>query len=420
MFRILLLPLLLLSTHCLAYDDIDVELDTETAMNLTRFEGSGDRLLLWLPSERGFGQGYIPVALNLAAMDYDVWAVHLHDTYVIPTGRDSLDGMDPEDLVALIRYASQQGFSEIYLVASSRGAQLALKTSYLWQQQYPSQNILKGLLLFSPHLIEGRTEMGQDASYIEIARHSNLPVYLLQAQYSTKFARGPEIMQQLEQGGSPVYLQVLLGVWDGFHMRPDEDLRDRDLQARAHLAGNMVRAIRLLRQTRAAPFHDDLNKLVAHSSDSGSKAPVTNNLYLFTGEKNPPQLKLTDLKGQTFDLTQTRGKVVLVNFWATWCRPCVEEIPSLSRLVERMQGKPFQVVAINIGESAQDIQTFVNSIPVNFDILLDQDSVAVRDWKVYAYPSNYLLDRQGLIRYAYRGALQWDSPSVVEKIETLF
>ena len=84
-----------------------------------------------------------------------------------------------------------------------------------------------------------------------------------------------------------------------------------------------------------------------------------------------------------------------------------------------MKGKPFKVLAVNIGETREDIRLFLEKIPINFDVLLDSNGNAVRDWKVYAYPSNYLIDREGKIRYAYRGALEWDAPEVVATIEGL-
>lgn len=417
MNRFLFLILLLMATVSQAYQSTEIELPSGTAMSVNQFTGDGRTLLLWLPSERGLGQGYIPVALDLAAMDYDVWSLNLHETYILPSGRNSLIDVDLDDLLSLLEFAENRGFEEVFLIGSSRSVQLALKTAYQWQLQYPQSTLLKGLLTFSPHLVKGRTEMGQGAEYVDIARYSNLPVYMLQAQHSTKFARSWEIARQLEQGGSPVYLHFLHGVQGGFHMRPVEDLTDVDLQRRADLPQIIEAAMTVMRHTPRPPIQQGLAQQAgAVDKTPGVRAPA---LHPFKGEPIPPVLSLMDLQGQRFDLHQSAHQVVLVNFWATWCGPCVEEIPSLSRLVEKFEDRPFKVVAVNIGESPEDIRHFVKSIPVNFDILLDRNGHAVRDWKVYAYPSNFLIDRNGKIRYAYRGALEWDAPSIIQTIEEL-
>ena len=387
-------------------------------MSVTQFKGEGKTLLLWLPSERGFGQGYISIALNLSVIDYDVWAVQLHDSYIIPTGRHSLKEVEIEDLIDLIDKAKRLGFKEIFLVSSSRGALLSLNVAHLYQKLNQGTDLLKGLLIFSPHLVKGRTEMGEDAEYEKITSFSNLPVYILQPQYSTKFARKSEIAKQLQQGGSPVYIHILLGIQGGFHMRPDEDLTTLDLAMRERMPHIFDSAISLLRLSAKAKLTSlyKSDKADIDSNKGGIKEPV---LHPYKSSKTSPNLILQNLKNQKFDLNKLKGSVVLVNFWATWCGPCVEEIPSLSRLVEHMKDKPFKVVAVNIGESSEDITRFVKSIPVNFEILLDRDGSAVRDWKVYAYPSNYLVDRNGNIQFAYRGALKWDAPSIIKTIEQL-
>jgi len=382
MNRFLLSIFLFLSAStCWSYDSLEIDLESGTTMNITRFQGEGKTLLLWLPSERGFGKGYVSVAMDLAISDYDVWAAQLHDSYVMPTGRQSLNDVDTDDLIELIDYAKKQGFEEVYLISSSRGVLLSLKTSYQYQKLHVGSDLLKGQLFFSPYLIKGRTEMGQDAEYEEIAAFSNLPVYMLQPQYGTKFARSVEISNWLQQGGSPVYMHVLRETQADFYMRPDDHLTERDIAMRDRLPQIINGAVK--------------------------------------GQKTPPDLVLNNLQNQMSTLNDLKGSVVLVNFWATWCGPCVEEIPSLSRLVDSMEGKPFKVVAVNIGESVEDIKTFVKSIPVNFDIYQDTDGVAVRDWKVYAYPSNFLLDKNGQIQYAYRGALKWDAPSIIDTINSL-
>ena len=414
------LVLLLVICPLKAYQNIDITLDTGTDLNITEFVGEGSTLMIWLPSERGFGVGYVPIALDLAANDYSVWTANLHDTYIVPTGRQSLEEMDIEDLVALIGIAEQKGYHEVFLLGSSRGLRLALKAAYLWQQQKPESALIKGIISFSPHLYKGRTALGKTVESVDIASYSNLPVYLLVPQHSTKYAHSWTISRQLQSGGSPTYLHFIKGTQGGFHMRPNEDLTERDLEARAEVPDYLDQAMSLLRNTRAAPLKTGYRLNDAEGEVSSSEKRWRDpRLHPYKGDKSPPPLKLNDIYGQPFDLQTKQEQVVLVNFWATWCGPCVEEIPSLSRLVERMKGRPFKVVAVNIGESAETINQFVKAIPVNFDILLDEDGQVVRDWKVYAYPSNYLLDKEGLIQYAYRGALQWDAPEIVQTIEEL-
>ncbi len=412
----------LLFSHsvCWSYENIDIDLETGTTLNITQFEGEGETLLLWLPSERGFGEGYITVAMNLAVLDYDVWVANLHESYIVPTGKDSLNEFDIEDLIELIDKAEQKGFKEVFFISAGRGALLSLKTAYEYQLLRKHSSLLKGLLFFSPHLVKGRTEMGMDAEYEKIASVSNLPVYLLQPQYSTKFARSWEIAKQLEKGGSPVFIHFLRGAQGGFFMRPAQDLTNTDLSIRENLPQIFDNAVRLLKLSRTAALSDSVlsdRKSIDNKNIPSFKEPA---LHAFKGDKTAPALVLKNLQNETINLKDYKDSVVLVNFWATWCRPCVEEIPSLSRLVDRMKGKPFKVLAVNIGESPDVIRNFVKSIPVNFEILLDTDGMALRNWKVYAYPSNYLVNQNGDIPYAYRGALEWDSKNIVDSIESVF
>lgn len=399
-----------------AYQNTDIELANGVELNTTQFDSDGRVLFIWLPSERGLGEGYVPVALDLSALGYDVWSLNLHDSYVIPTGRDSLEEIEMYDLEVLLSKVESQGFEEVYLIASGRGVPMALELAYNWQTGNPQSRLLRGLFTFSPHLVKGRTEMGDDAEYLDIASYSNLPVYMLQTQYSTKFARSLEISGLLRQGGSQVYMRALKRTQGGFHMRPNDHLTKHDLEQRANLASMMESALGLLRSS-PIPSPKPGYRSYKELAKTSSRGQIPQ-LHPWDGDPQPPELRLQDLNGQSFDLEDSRGEVILVNFWASWCRPCVKEIPSLSRLVDKMADQPFRVVTVNIGESEEDIREFLKTMQINFDILLDKDGNALRDWKVYAYPSNYLINQQGQITHSYRGALQWDAPHIVETIES--
>ena len=139
----------------------------------------------------------------------------------------------------------------------------------------------------------------------------------------------------------------------------------------------------------------------------------------YRGEPTPPPLVLPDLNGKPHDLADYRGRVVLVNFWATWCPPCVHEMPSMQRLNEKMAGKPFAILAVDMAETEADVKKFMAKVKVDFTILMDRDGKVLQRWKVFAFPTSFLVSPDGKIRYALFGPLEWDSEDVVRIIEGL-
>ena len=135
--------------------------------------------------------------------------------------------------------------------------------------------------------------------------------------------------------------------------------------------------------------------------------------------KPAPQLTLPTLAGGKFDLKQLSGKVVLVNFWATWCPPCRNEMPSMQRLSDKLAGKPFAIVGVNVGETPAQVSAFLKVVPVNFSIALDEKGKNLEAWQVFAFPTSYLIDKQGRIRYGLFGSIEWDEVEAVGVIEGL-
>jgi len=129
---------------------------------------------------------------------------------------------------------------------------------------------------------------------------------------------------------------------------------------------------------------------------------------------------LQDLNGVSHDLAAYRGRVVLVNFWASWCPPCREEMPSMQRLRQKLDGKPFVILAVASGEEAQDSAAFLNIVKVNFAVLPDPDAAVTKRWKVYSLPTSFLIGSDGQLRYALTGPAEWDEPETMRLIESLF
>ena len=132
-----------------------------------------------------------------------------------------------------------------------------------------------------------------------------------------------------------------------------------------------------------------------------------------------PSLALRDLQGKEHKLADYRGKVVVLNFWATWCDPCREEMPSMQRLQDKLADKAFAILAIDYGEGAPRINDFLKKVPVRFTVLLDRDTSAATAWKVKVLPTTLVLDPEQRIRYSVVGDLEWDSPAVESAIRKL-
>jgi len=132
-----------------------------------------------------------------------------------------------------------------------------------------------------------------------------------------------------------------------------------------------------------------------------------------------PPLKLADLGDNTYSLSDFRGQVVLVNFWASWCPPCIIEMPGLQRLKEKLAGRPFTILAVNVREKPADIWKFRRLVKVDFPLLLDREGQAAEDWGITVYPSSFLVGPDGRIRYVAYGPLQWDAPEIIVTIEAL-
>jgi thiol-disulfide isomerase/thioredoxin len=145
---------------------------------------------------------------------------------------------------------------------------------------------------------------------------------------------------------------------------------------------------------------------------------TASSLVKWTGGKTPA-LKLADADGRERALSEWRGKTVVVNFWATWCEPCREEMPSLERLRTRLEGKSVDVVAVNVGESPERVARFTREVPVSFPILYDRDSSMAKRWKVRGYPTSYVVGPDGRIRYYFVGELDWSSEEIVRAIEAV-
>ncbi|MBI2354483.1 MAG: TlpA family protein disulfide reductase [Deltaproteobacteria bacterium] len=138
-------------------------------------------------------------------------------------------------------------------------------------------------------------------------------------------------------------------------------------------------------------------------------------------EKKPaPEVLVNSLNGTPLKLSDLKGKVVLLNFWATWCPPCREEIPSMMKLNSAMAGRPFQMVAISIDEGGRPaIESFFRTSGFTLPAYTDPDNLAARNYGVTGVPETFIIDKNGIIVKKVIGPLAWDDPSVSAFLEEL-
>ena len=132
-----------------------------------------------------------------------------------------------------------------------------------------------------------------------------------------------------------------------------------------------------------------------------------------------PPLELTDANGKPHRLSDYRGKVVLVNFWATWCEPCRDELPSIERLRAALARKPFVVLAVQMGGSARTAQDTAAKLALRFPLLLDRDSAATATWGVKILPTSFLIGPDGAVAFSHVGELDWSSAEERRRVEAL-
>ena len=132
-----------------------------------------------------------------------------------------------------------------------------------------------------------------------------------------------------------------------------------------------------------------------------------------------PDFALSDIDGQTHRLSDYRGQVLVVNFWATWCPPCREEMPSMDRASQTLAADGIQMLAVNVGEDEDTIFQFTANYPVGFPLLMDRDSKVAEAWPIRGLPTTFVVDPQGRIAYRAIGGRDWDQAELLDPVHAL-
>ena len=128
---------------------------------------------------------------------------------------------------------------------------------------------------------------------------------------------------------------------------------------------------------------------------------------------------LPTLEGELKSLNDYRGKLVFLNFWATWCPPCRDEMPSMEALYQRFKERGLEIIAVNIGESQSEVLAFMQEYGLSFPTLLDEDGKVAGDYGIMSIPTSFFIDQEGNVILRKVGSIDWDTAKVRAALELL-
>lgn len=138
-------------------------------------------------------------------------------------------------------------------------------------------------------------------------------------------------------------------------------------------------------------------------------------------KKQAPEFTLKDLKAADVSLSSFKGKVVFLNFWATWCAPCKEEMPSMQRLYQKLKDKNFEILAVSLDRGPDKaIHDFLKKTPCTFPILRDSnEEISKKKYRITGVPESFIINQKGQIVKHVVGSFEWDSPKIIQFFEDL-
>lgn len=150
--------------------------------------------------------------------------------------------------------------------------------------------------------------------------------------------------------------------------------------------------------------------LILQSTGEGPSTAI--DLFTFPPveiDQPAPELTLFDLQGNQVSLSDFHGEVLLVNNWATWCPPCRQEMPEFQAYFDEHRDEGFQIVAIEAGQPAQEVQNFIDDFDLSFIILLDPENESLTTFQNSSLPNTWIIDRKGHLRLAWLGSINLDT-----------
>ncbi|MDH5602057.1 MAG: redoxin domain-containing protein [Gammaproteobacteria bacterium] len=399
------------TASCFAGNEIVVSVSSGDELTVERFPASGRHLMVWLAPEYGFRGAHRTMAKMLTGENIEVWQSDIVQSLFMPAGSSSIKKLNGQLVADLIEQAHKTTGKKIIVVGDSYATISALQGAHQWQQRKQDKSYLIGAILFSPYTYATIPPLGQLPEYMPVISATNIPIMIYQARNNGNIGQFSTLVEKLQQHGNPVYTRLTPKVMSIFY---EEKPTPEVIEQVKPLPKNIKKMITVLERHKVPTTA--IKKLEQLKEN---KSGIDIYLKKYKGKVSPLAINLENSRGKIVIKNSYKGQVTVINFWATWCPPCVEEIPSLNRLKEKMSGLPFELISINYAEDKKTILEFMKKVQVDFPVLLDQDGEFAQKWNVITYPSTFVIDKKGDIKYGVNAAIEWDHPEFIEKIKAL-
>lgn len=428
MARLILIHFLLIAA-CFQYSYANNEFAIETSegeevvVDQWVAETADAPILIWLTEGYAENQSFIELTEKLQQQGNEVWSVDLMTSYFMEPSNQNARKLTGEGVRSLLEKAQASG-RPFTLVASGRMALAALRGARLWQlNNKPEQgrgNLLQ-VALFFPNLFDSAEKAGNEPELFPIVSASSLPITIFQPEKGTYILRLDYLVKQLEQSSSIVYIYGIKDMLDWYFVSREMDELEPGDTVPEHLA-QIIEARdaipKQIAQMNALWTKDDSAFVAVPELGAYQQKKKVIGLTPFS-DISAHEFTLQDTQGKTYQLEDYRGKVLLLNFWASWCPPCVEEIPSMNRLSDGFDKNDFEIVSVNFKESADTIDAFMEQVKVDFPVLLDEKGEVANQWNIFAFPASFLLDKNLQVRYSVNSAIEWDEPDIQSVIQSI-